>query len=175
MSANGSDNEFTVVGSSSCSELSSKKRGIDELTDTPLIAVEISGRDSAIWEKREPRFNERLTNSVKKVFGADIPPSATAEGDVKDIVDGVADAVNSKLKASTLINLEKQAAIKVKHAEVKEREANARLVNLQADKLALELEREQTHESQKMIDLLIQRGDLIMTECDGEIIFIYKG
>ena len=51
------------------------------------------------------------------------------------------------------------------------------LTNLQADRLAMEIEREaiqNTLESQKMIDLLIQRGDLIMTERDGELVFIWN-
>ena len=77
-------------------EFPEKKQNID-LTETQLVAIEIAGKDANIWEKREPRFNERLTNSVKKLFGADIPPSATVGDDLKEVIDGIADTVCHKL------------------------------------------------------------------------------
>jgi hypothetical protein len=142
--------------------------------DGMMIAIDVAGKDPDIWVKRSDRFHQRLLNSVKKLFGQDIPASATANIDLRDTVDAIAEGVHEKLKEPLLANVERQASVKVKLAEAKEKEANARRIGLEADKLEIELESERVHESQKMIDLLIQRGELTLIEQNGETIFIYK-
>lgn len=141
----------------------------------PMLAVSIVGKNSEIWEKREPRFVERITNSVKKIFGADIPAYATVDEDLKEAAEDLASSAKAAIKTPQLKNLDRQATINLKLAEIKLKEANARKTNLEADLLEQELKmREDVHNSQKYVDLLIQRGELIPVEKEGELIFIYK-
>lgn len=143
-------------------------------TDDTLITIDVAGKDPEIWKNRSQRFHERLINSVKKMLGNDIPASATADKDLRDAVDSLADAAQEKLKKPALMNLERQASIQVLLAEAKEKEANARRTNLEADKLEIEIERERVLESQRVIDLMIQRGELTVVEKDGETLFILR-
>jgi len=139
-----------------------------------MISVDLHGKDIEIWEKRSDRFHERITNSIKKIFGGDIPASATANEDLKEAIDDLAESAKQKLKTPQLNNIEKQITIRAKYAELKEREARTRKIELEADKLEMEIERAKVLESQKIIDLLIQRGELVMKQINGETVFIYK-
>lgn len=139
-----------------------------------MISVELHGRDIEIWEKRSDRFHERITNSIKKMFGGDIPASATVNNDLKEAIDDLAESAKQKLKTPQLNNIEKQISIQAKYAELKEREARTRKIQLEADMLEIEVERARVLESQKIIDILIQRGELVMKEINGETVFIYK-
>lgn len=145
-------------------------------TEEKMIAVDVRGKDSSLWEKREPRFTERLLNSFKKLLGADIKPDITANEELLDAADTLAKSALEVIRKPQLRNLERQASIQLKLAEAKEKEANARKVNLEADKLEIDLEiaREQIHISQAIIDLKIQRGELIPIIKDGELTLIYK-
>ena len=144
----------------------------DSTDDSSLISIEVVGKDAELWDKRGKRFYQRLINSVKQMLGNDIPSSATADKDIKDAVDALAESALERLKGPLLTNLERQASVKSLLAEAREKEANARLIGLKADKLEMEIKRERIHESQRMIDLLIQRGELTIIEREGEIIAI---
>lgn len=141
-----------------------------------LLSIDLEGRDIQIWEKRRPRFHERLVNSVKMLFGKDIPPSATANEDLKKAIDTMGDSAIEALKAPQLKNLERQASVRVMLAEAREREAQARKIEIETEMMELELDRERrkVHESQQIIERLIQRGELVMLERDGETVLIYK-
>jgi hypothetical protein len=148
----------------------------NSLRKDALIAIDIQGKSPEIWAHQEPRFYQRLLNSMKRMVGRgnDIPPRATADEEIKDTLDTILSSAQEKLKGPALANLEKQANVAVKLAEAKEREANARRLSLEADKLEMEIEREKVHESQRVIDLMIQRGELLVTERDGVRYFIYN-
>lgn len=141
-----------------------------------LLSVAFEGKDSEIWARQEPRFHQRIFNSLKKMVGQgrDIPASATANDDLKEAIDNVAQSAQEKLKGPQLINLERQANIAVKLAEAKEREANARKIDLEADKLEMEIERAKVHESQAVIELMFQRGELTLLEKDGVTYLVYS-
>lgn len=143
-----------------------------ESTEQSLVAVEACGKDSELWAEHNSRFITRLLNSVKNVFNNDIPPKATADNEIHDAIDNAADGLNEKLKGPKLVNQERQANIYKILAEAKEREAAARKLSLESDMIEMELERQKVHESQKMISLLIQRGELKIIEKDGETLFI---
>lgn len=139
-----------------------------------MMAVEITGKDAGLWERRESRFVERLVNSFKKLLGADIRPEITANNELLDAADAIANSAKEALKAPQLKNLERQAAVRAKLAEAKEKEANARKIGLEADMLEMEIERERVLQSQAIINRLITRGELIPVEKDGELVLVYK-
>lgn len=138
-----------------------------------MIAVGVTGKDSKVWVDRKPRFLERLINSVKMLFGADIPASATANQEFQDTVDSMAKSAQEALKGPQLVNEERQASINLKLAEAKERAANARKVGLEADLLEAEV-RKTVHESQKIVNLSLQRGELKLFIEDGKITFVFN-
>ncbi len=141
----------------------------------PMISVSIVGQDQNTWLKREPRFIERILNSVKNFFGSDIPSTATANNEIQEAAENLVESAQQTIKSPQLINLERQANIKVKLAEVKEREANARKTTLEADLIEQEVKlREDVHNSQRIIDLLIQRGELVPIEKNGVMTFVYN-
>lgn len=139
-----------------------------------MVAIELCGKNPERWERREPRFIERLKNSFRKLLGADIRPEITANNELLDAADTLAKSAQEALKAPQLHNLERQASVKLKLAEAMEKEANARRTNLEADMLEIEVKSKHIHESQAIIDRLIQRGDLIPVEKDGELFMVYK-
>ena len=108
------------------------------------------------------------------MLGADIPASATANSELQNAADEIAKSAQEVLKKPQLENIERHANIRLKLAEAKEREANARKIALEADILEAEHERQEAHESQKIVDLMIQRGEIIFVERDDEIVFIVK-
>jgi hypothetical protein len=152
----------------------SGKGGSISSDDHSLLAIDIQGKDPEIWAHQKPRLYTRIANSVKDLFSQnnDIPPQATANEDIKETIENLAYSAKAKLQSPQLANLERQANINVKLAEVKEREANARKIALEADRLEMDIEREKVHESQKMINILIQRGQLSLVEHEGEMCFI---
>lgn len=139
-----------------------------------MVAIEICGKDPACWEAQEPRFVNRIVNSFKRLFGADIKPDVTANNELLDAADTLAKSAHEALKAPQLYSSERQASIKLKLAEAKEKEASARKVNLEADMLEMEIRKQAIAESQEYIDLLIKRGELIPIEKDGEFFLVYK-
>lgn len=143
------------------------------------IAVEVSGKDPVVWTKRKLRFYQRIFNSIRKIFESDIPPAATADTELKTLSDLLAASAFESIKTPVLKNVERQAAIKLmlaeareKEAAAKEREANARKLHLEADLIELEMETKKVLESQRILDLAIQRGELTVIEKDGETLFI---
>lgn len=147
-----------------------------KLQTAPLIAIEVSGKNKDIWKKRRPRFFQRLINSIKSLFKGDIPPSATANSEILDAADEILHSAQEAIKSPQLINQERQANIKNKYADTKLKEAEARKAALEADILEMEYEREMVHHSQKLIERMIQRGELILLKEDnGEIVLLYKG
>ncbi|MEM6484718.1 MAG: hypothetical protein AAF662_07035 [Pseudomonadota bacterium] len=141
--------------------------------NTSHIAIDLSGRDHTVWEKRSSRFFERILNSVKKYLGLDIPSGAPTDPKVLDALNSLSDSALATLKSPQLKNLERQASIKVKVAEAREKEALARKIELESDKLEMDIERERVIESQLTIDRLIQRGELTIIENeDGRLTFI---
>ncbi len=148
----------------------------DESAGDSLVAIEITGKDLDTWNDRRPRFYERMLNSVINIFKSDIPPSATANKEMKESADDFLRSAQEKIKSPQLVNQERQASISLKLAEAREREANTRKIQLEADKLEMEIEQETVHQSQKTIEILIQRGELeLLKEEDGELILLYKG
>lgn len=148
-----------------------EKRPLHDATHENMLSIGIHGRDSDTWGKRGPRFVERIFNSFRSLFSGDVRPEVTANTELLDTADALAKEV---LNAPQLRHLEKQLSIKLKMAEIKEREANARKVGLEADKLEMEIEREQVLKSQKLIELAIKRGELIPVVENGELVLIYK-
>lgn len=147
-----------------------KFRSSSEPLSEQMLSIDVHGRDREIWEKREPRFVERILNSFKMLFGGDIRPEVTANTELLDAADTMAKNV---LSTPQIKNLERQVAVKLKMAEILEREANARKTSLEADKLAMEIERENVLHSQKVIELAIKRGELVPIKKDGELVIIY--
>ncbi|MEW8439698.1 MAG: hypothetical protein AB2689_16240 [Candidatus Thiodiazotropha taylori] len=143
-------------------------------TQDNLITIELSGRNPERWKARKPRFLQRIGNSVKKLLGADIKPQFTADEELNNTAEEAIKSAKEAIRKPQLENEERQASIQLKLAEVKEKEAYARRTNLEADMLEIEIESKLIHESQEIIDRLIQRGALIPIEKDGELYFIYN-
>lgn len=150
-------------------ENSKASKGIEE---DRTISISASGQDEELWDKRKTRFFQRTMNSVKKMFGNDIPPKATLFPELECMGDQLLETTHERLKGPALVNMERQASVMLKLAEVKEKEANARKTELESD--LLEVERNRVLESQRHIDLLIQRGELVVSEKDGEVVLIYR-
>lgn len=148
-------------------------------SDEPFISVDVTGIDRETWKEHGSKLSDRLKNTVKKLFGGDIPPRAeTIARDVEGFIDGIAASAHEKLKSSKMVNIERQASIVAKLAEAKERDANARRINLEADKMEMELEEKRkmakVFEAEKAISLMIQRGELTIQEsADGRTLIIY--
>lgn len=151
-----------------------KKANQDDSYHESMIAIEVCGKDADLWERREPRLVERLANSFKKLLGADIRPDVTANNELLEAADTIANSAKEVLKVPQLKNLERQASVRLMLAKAKEKEANARKIVLEANKLEMEIEREQVLQSQAIIDRLITRGELIPIEKDGELVLVYK-
>ena len=154
----------------------SEKQKKKEPPHEPMVVLEISGKEPELWEERQPRFFQRLGNSIKDIFKSDIPTNATANKEIMDTADDLVRSAQEAIKSPQLINQERQASIKKQLAEAKANEAVARKTELEADLLEAEIERDKVHQSQKMIQILIQRGILVpLKQDDGEIVLLYKG
>lgn len=146
----------------------------DSVSQESMLAIEVRGKDTELWERREHRFVNRLLNSFLRLLGADIRPEITANKELLDAAETFAKSAQESLKVPQLKNIEREASIQLKLAEAKEKEAYARKLNLEADKLEMEIERECVLQSQKVIGILIARGELIPIEKDGELMLVYK-
>lgn len=137
-----------------------------------FIAVELSGKDKAVWIQRCKRFYDRILNSVRKLHKSDIPPMAKSDSEVRTVSDLLAKTAGAAIRGPLLKNLERQAALRLKVAEAREKEAIARKTELEADKLefSFEAERNRVLASQHFLDLAIQRGEIVVLEHEGETV-----
>jgi hypothetical protein len=153
-------------------ELRPREKSLDP---AEMILLNIAGKDPVRWEKRKPHFLNRLINSVKGMMGTPFDRSNTANEEIQSTFDDIARSAQEVAKAPQLINAERMASITLKLAEAREREAVARKTNLEADMLEDEIKRKEIFESQRVIELLIQRGELLVKESDGQKYIILTG
>lgn len=141
-----------------------------------LIVINLSGKDPEIWRQRCKRFYWRIRNSVKRIFNSDIPPLASSDAEIRTVSDLMTTTALGAIKTPALKNMERQAAIRLKLAEAREKEASARMLELEGDKLELQLEgvRRKVLESQRLLDLAIQRGEIVVSEQDGAIVILIR-
>ncbi|HSB95468.1 MAG TPA: hypothetical protein VLC91_03415 [Spongiibacteraceae bacterium] len=143
------------------------------------VAIEVVGFDRDTWKKRRHRFVERITNSFKSLMRSQVPGRRSLNDEAKEAVESLASSAQSILKVPQIKNLEKVASIqkqlsevRVNNAKAAEIEANARLKNLEADKLAYEIERDTILESQHVIDAMLKQGKIYPVLKDGQLTLV---
>lgn len=138
------------------------------------VSIEVSGKNVDTWKEKSPSFFIRLKNSLLKFLGADIKPAYTADNAIINLAENAVESAQALVKNPQLINQERQASIKLKLAEAEEKLANANKTNIESELLSIELERAKIINSQKYIDRLIQRGELVPVEKNGQIYLVYN-
>jgi len=143
------------------------------------ISVDVFGKDVKLWEKRNPRFLARIINSLKNLLNSQIPGRKAVHDEVKEALENIAASGQEVLKRPQLTNIEKMASIQEQLSKVKLNEALAKKAEAEANKINTEvafqeLEIEGIHQSQRVVDSLIKKGELYPMEKDGQLVFIYR-
>ena len=138
-----------------------------------LIAVETYGNDIVIWNDHKPRFLKRLWNTIKSPFNKGYPEEETANNEINDIIDNVADGINERLRSPSLVNLERQANISKILAETRKMNLESDRLEIDNEKERMKAEKEKLLHSQEIIYRLIENGTIKISEKDGETLIVF--
>lgn len=143
--------------------------------DADYLAIDLNPKNLSIWEKAKNRFTTRVFSIFNNIKNWKLTKKTTVSQETGYAFENLIASSQAILQKPRLTNIEKQASIKLKLAEVKKLEAEARLINAQADEKNIAIEQaKQIRESQEKISILIKRGELIPIQKDGQLIFIYE-
>ena len=133
-----------------------------------FVSIDLTGKDKEIWDRQRPKFVARLINNIKSLWDSQVPGRTTVHEEAKKTLFDLAASAQDIIKSPQLKNMEKEAEIIKKMSEAKLNNSKARKIDAEAALI------EEVHNSQKVIESLMNKGELYPEIKDGKLHIIFK-